>query len=702
MDYPITTIFHQQSLIQFQAARRSVLSDTKRTITWSSDCQNDIFSLLNREWLITNGLGGYSSGTLAGALTRRYHALLVAALDAPYGRTAFLNNLLERIDFLNGTHFYLGAEQPIDEQIIVHCAPHLAEFSLINGIPTWKFNINDTVIEKKILMPHLQNTVMISYTAVKAPAPVTINLRPFIHIRPHNAPFGASLIKHYLLTADGCKYEIYGDSKLPHLKLLLGGNNSRLILDGGTTQEIMHVIEAERGYDALSSLWTPGFFSANLSDGESVTLTASCEPWDTVMAITPEQALELESARKHDLIKKTDTSLHKGLPAELILAADQFIVSTSGRKTDSVCSHTAGDEPRSIIAGYHWFTDWGRDTMISLEGLTLVTKRFTEARWIIRTFSRYIRNGLLPNLFPEGENDGLYHTADATLWFFHAAYRYFSYTNDMETVEYLLPVLINIFNHHVEGTLYGIGIDNEDGLLRQGQNGYQLTWMDAKVEDWVVTPRDGKAVEINALWYNCIKILEKWISELKGTEASKPYSNLADKVFQSFNNKFWYNDGGYLYDVIDGKKGNNKDCRPNQIFSFSLDYPVLEPNKWSDVLYVVQQKLLTPFGLRSLAPGHIDYKPRYFGDLRARDAAYHQGTVWAWLIGPFIDAWLKVHDGDKLGARKFLEAFDNHLSDACVGSISEIFDAEKPFAPRGCIAQAWSVAEILRSFYKTS
>jgi predicted glycogen debranching enzyme len=380
------------------------------------------------------------------------------------------------------------------------------------------------------------------------------------------------------------------------------------------------------------------------------------------------------------------------------------VITPAGRAEEAARARAAGEHVRTVIAGYHWFTDWGRDTMISLEGLTLSTRRYPEAGYILRTFGHYVRDGLIPNMFPDGAREGLYHTADATLWFFHAVDRYTRVTGDTDTLRALLPIFVDIARHHLEGTRFGIGVDDADGLLRQGQQGYQLTWMDAKVDDWVVTPRRGKAVEINALWYNALCLLGDWLRDLgrpEGMADLDPGSH-ADRARRSFNERFWYADGGYLYDIVDGEHGNDAACRPNQVFAISLDHPVLDKARWPSVMQVVRDRLLTPVGLRSLAPGHPDYKPKYFGDLRARDAAYHQGTVWAWLIGPFVDAWLKVYPDDRAGARRLFEGFDRHLSDACVGSISEIFDAEAPYVPRGCVAQAWSVAEVLRGLLKTA
>jgi predicted glycogen debranching enzyme len=386
-----------------------------------------------------------------------------------------------------------------------------------------------------------------------------------------------------------------------------------------------------------------------------------------------------------------------------VLAADSFVV-TPGRAEDAVRARAAGDEARSVIAGYHWFTDWGRDTMISLEGLTLATGRQLEAGYILRTFARHVRDGLIPNLFPEGDREGLYHTADATLWFFHALDRYLAATGDRLTLELLLPTLLDIVDHHIKGTRFGIGVDPDDGLLRQGAEGYQLTWMDAKVDDWVVTPRRGKAVELNALWYNALRLAERWAGEVQGADGqllARRMADHAERARESFNRRFWYEEGGHLYDVVDGEQGDDPACRPNQVFAVSLPHPILDRERWEPVVRTVRDRLWTPVGLRSLAPGHPDYKPTYDGDLRSRDAAYHQGTVWAWLIGPFVDAWLKVHPEDPGSARRFLSGFESHLGEACIGSISEIFDAEEPYTPRGCVAQAWSVAEVLRAWLLT-
>jgi predicted glycogen debranching enzyme len=342
--------------------------------------------------------------------------------------------------------------------------------------------------------------------------------------------------------------------------------------------------------------------------------------------------------------------------------------------------------------------------MISLEGLSLLTGRWLEAGYILRTFAHYVRDGLIPNMFPDGAKEGKYNTADATLWFFHALNRYLERTKDRNTLESLLPVLIDIVEHHLRGTKFNIHVDRNDGLLAQGEAGYQLTWMDAKIGDWIVTPRRGKAVEINALWHNALRLLAGWLRESGDDAAAQQYEEHAERARVSFNKRFWFAEGGYLYDVVDveGGSANDPSLRPNQLLAISLDHPVLDAERWKPVIDIVETKLLTPLGLRTLSPDDPQYKPIYAGDLRSRDGAYHQGTVWAWLIGPFIDAWLKVHPHDRATARKFLARFPEHLSEAGIGTISEVFDAREPHNPGGCIAQAWSVAEVLRAWSKTA
>ena len=658
--------------------------------------------LLTREWLVANGLGGYAAGTIPGVPSRRYHGLLNAALPAPLGRHMMFNQLTEFLRLPDGTTAFLGGEERGGKPLEAAGIPFLKSFRLEVGLPVWTYAFGGIVLEKRIFLPHKQNTVYVNYRLTNGAQTVRLKLRPALHFRPHEAPVSHGHYGGYSLSCQENRYEIcIPSSGLPPLRLFLHGHRTAFTLESRHLVDLLYRVEESRGYESRGDLWCPGYFRADLTAGHDVTLVASTEGWETVLALQPAEALDAEHSRRHRLIAAADPAVQTGWPRQLILAADQFIITPGGRVEEAARAQAAGDEVRTVIAGYHWFTDWGRDTMISLEGLTLKTGRHAEAGYILRTFGHYIRDGLIPNMFPEGEREGLYHTADATLWYFHALDRYLAATNDGETLRLLLPKLLDIIDHHLRGTRFGIGVDPHDGLLRQGQQGYQLTWMDAKVGDWVVTPRRGKAVEINALWYNALRLLEGWLRADQPKKADE-IAGHAERAYRSFNERFWYAEGGYLYDVVDGEQGDDSACRPNQIFSFSLPNAVLAENRRPRVLQVVADRLLTPVGLRSLAPGHPDYKAKYFGDLRARDAAYHQGTVWCWLIGPFIDAWIRVHPEDRAGARRFLQGFEDHLGEACMGSISEVCDAESPFTPRGCVAQAWSVAEALRCWSKTA
>jgi predicted glycogen debranching enzyme len=659
---------------------------------------------VSREWLVTNGLGGYASGTVSGIMTRRYHALLIAALPAPMGRVVMLSHVQARVRTRDGRLMLLDPEWLSGDATPHHRTP-LAEFRLESGLPIWRYKGDDFVIEKRVVMPYRQNTVHISYRLLEASAPMRVELRPFVHFRYHESAVSETFSGPYALTVVDDRFEISAGADRPTLRLLIQGEDSALTFDRWRVSNLEYFEERNRGYAHDGAVWSPGYFHLSLDlDQPSAaegTLVASTENWDTVRALTPQDAIAAESFRRVQLLAQACPEARSGVPAELVLAADQFIITPAGRVEEAARASAAGDEVRTVIAGYHWFTDWGRDTMISLEGLTLLTGRYSEAGFILRTFAHYVRDGLIPNLFPEGEREGLYHTADATLWYFHAVDRYVKATGDIGTLRLLLPTLRDIIAHHQRGTRFGICVDTHDGLLRQGQEGYQLTWMDAKVDDWVVTPRRGKAVEINALYYNALRLLEEWTREEDGPDTSRPYAEAAELVRASFNARFWYAAGSYLYDVVDGESGDDASCRPNQIFAISLPHPVLEPNRWRPVVDVVRSKLLTPVGLRSLSSDHPSYRAQYYGDLRARDAAYHQGTVWAWLLGPFVDAWLKVSSDDRDLSREMLDGISAHLNEACIGSISEIFDAEPPFTPRGCIAQAWSVAEILRALVRT-
>lgn len=683
---------------------KSSFSGVVRRMAWDG-AQASRETLLNREWLVTNGLGGYASGTISGAITRRYHGLLIAALPAPAGRVVMWNHVSEFLHFGKEV-VSLGGEERAGGQLNLQGADFLREFRLDDGLPVWVYHVRGLVLEKRITLPHLQNTVHLNYQVIEGSDLPRLELRPAFQFRHHETSVNEGLPGPYAFTTTGERYEISDEKNVfPPLRLKICGHQSNFKIDEQIIHQVVYRTEQSRGYSYEGDLWSPGSFQLDLRSDEPTTLIGSTESWDIVEVLSPAQAFYSEYQRRMRIAQEAVPEANQGIGAELISAADQFVITPAGRFEEAARAHAAGDEVRTVIAGYHWFTDWGRDTMISLEGLTLVTGRWAEAGYILRTFAYYVRDGLIPNMFPDSSKEGRYNTADATLWFFHALHRYLSVTDDRITLKLLLPQLIDIVEWHLRGTKFNIHVDPADGLLAQGIEGYQLTWMDAKMGDWVVTPRRGKAVEINALWYNALELLVRWLEVTGDDAAAKKYAGHARKARESFNQRFWFEEGGYLYDVVDcnGNAGSfDTSCRPNQVFALSLDHPVLDEQRWAAVLDVVEKKLLTPVGLRSLSPDDPEYKPIYSGDLRSRDGAYHQGTVWAWLIGPFIDAWIRGHPNETRKARHFLDHFADHLGEAGIGTIGEVFDAREPHAPGGCIAQAWSVAEVLRSWVKTA
>jgi predicted glycogen debranching enzyme len=675
------------------------MSNVLRRIAYRKSGPDSRDALLDKEWLVTNGLGGYASGSLAGVITRGFHGYLVAALPTPLGRILLLNDLIEKVEIPDELSIQLSGEERVNAPLKAQGAEFLEEFRLGDGIPVWTFRFGEVSIEKRVIMVHRQNTVHVNYRMISG-TKLNLTLRPSVNFRPHEAPVNTPIAGNYTFTVIEDSFEISSQTTIPPLRLMLHGKDKSLTMDRTRFQEVVYRLEESRGYPARGDLWSPGYFSVVLTPDDPVTLVASAESWDSIRAIEPKFAEGAEGVRRKRLLARATAVAQEGTAAELVLAADQFIIVPEGRSDETARARAAGDEVRTVIAGYPWFTDWGRDTMISLEGLTLTTGRHAEASFILRTFADYVRRGLIPNMFPEGHDEGLYHTADATLWFFHALARYLSASQDPILLPQILQQLDEIIDYHLRGTDFGIHVDPNDGLLIQGAEGYQLTWMDAKVDGWVVTPRRGKAVEINALWYNALCNMRDWLRQEGRHARAAQIAKHAAKCRESFQKRFWFEAGGYLYDVVDGENGDDSSLRPNQIFAVSLDFPVLAQDKWPDILKCIEERLLTPVGLRTLAPEEKDYKPKYYGNLRDRDAAYHQGTVWPWLIGPYIDAWLKVHPKEPSEAMKLLRAFDGRLSENAVGSIGEIFDAEEPYTHRGCVAQAWSVAEVLRSYAK--
>ncbi len=660
------------------------------TLTIPRHVLSDHDSCLSREWLVTNGLGGYASETLLGAPTRRYHGMFVPDLPAPCGRTVMIPRLDEEAVVEGEAFFFSGVE--FDDGRIQSDLPQLlTEFMREWLTPVWRLAVKGRRIEKRILMPYGQNSVYVEYRLVEG-EPLQLRLRPFVTFRMLNARLSEAQSTPFHLSVFDRGCEMHLRDNVPALKMCLRPQVGDFITEHCASPGVCYRVDRDRGSEYIEDHVSPGYFTADLTVDRPIAFVASTESWDMLDGAI-EDILKAEACRVGGLLAHLEQEGSDELERFLTLAADQFIVIPGSRIEERTLSNKTTDQTRTVIAGYHWFTDWGRDTMISLEGLTLCTGRYHEAQSILRTFARYVQDGLLPNLFPEGQRKALYHTADATLWYFHALNRYYKVTHDDETLRTLYPVVRSILEHHIRGTHFGIGVDRQDGLLRAGAEGYQLTWMDAKVDDWVVTPRRGKPVEIQALWYNALCCMSQW-GGIVG-EPTDQWAALASQASRSFNRLFWHHEGGYLLDVLDGERGNDSSLRPNQILAVSLENPILDQMKWRAVVDVVSQKLMTPFGLRSLAQHHRNYQPRYFGDLRARDAAYHQGTVWVWLIGPFIDAWLKVYPEIAV-ARTMLDGFRAHLLEEGIGTVSEIFDGDPPYTPRGCIAQAWSVAEVLR------
>ena len=663
------------------------------TISFSAPWQNPA-SFLEREWLITNGLGGYASGTLAGIDTRRYHGLFLPNLIAPKGRHLLLSRFEEEL-VIAGSSVRMGAVQPPAENAAANSMQWVDAIHIGSNSARWVYKVQGTVIEKTIAMPHLRNTVHIRYRMLLGDATL-LKLRPFLPLRRQDAELGkANDGVPEVKNVSPERIEISQADKNLLLRLWFVEQQIKYVAEQHAVTELL-LREKSRGQAFEESITSPGYFLSELSMEKPLHLVASVEDWDHLNA-----NFDSVISEEGDRIKRLlDQSGHvdDDMVAQLTVAADQFLIRPENRPADAAQAKSEGHLLRSVIAGYHWFGDWGRDTMISLEGLMLCTGRHAEAKATLLTFAQYVRDGLLPNLFPEGEQAGLYHTVDASLWYFHAVQRYLHYTQDETILDHLLPVLRNIIEHHMSGTRFGIHMDTRDGLISASSPLHPLTWMDAHMGDLIFTPRRGKPVEIQALWYNALCLMSEW--ERSSATLATLYTTCAQQVYATFNARYWNKDAGCLFDVIDGADGDDASVRPNQIFSISLDKPVLAQEYWRPVLTQVQTKLLTPYGLRTLSFDNPAYRPTYFGDLATRDAAYHQGTVWPWLIGHFIDAWLKL-DRDAAQARSMLAAFPAHLAEAGVGTISEVFDAQLPHVPHGCIAQAWSVAEVLRAWLRT-
>lgn len=626
---------------------------------------------IEQEWLETNGLGGWSSSSVIGSNTRRYHGLLVAATNPPAERMALVSKLDETI-VCDGQRFELATNNYGD---VVHPQgfQYVSRF-LKDLFPVWIYEAGEIQLQKTIAMIHGENTVVIIYKVLKSPAPFTLELLPLLSVRGYHAVSQANeaVQQQYSFVNDVFHTRLYDGTPDIFFKVPSAG----FAPDAKWFYHFNYSVEKYRGLDYMEDLYAPGTFNVNLQEGETLGIIIST---GNPVNQDAHNLLENETRRRQALLPAEPV---RDITRQLILAADQFIVKR-------------GDHLKTIIAGYHWFTDWGRDTMISLPGLCLSTGRFTDAKKILSAFAQSVSMGMLPNRFQDNNEPPEYNNVDGTLWYFIAVHKYLEATGDSNFIlNDILPVLKEIIDWHFKGTRFNIHVD-EDGLLYAGEQGQQLTWMDARIGSWVVTPRMGKPVEIQALWYNALQIFAHLLLlNQQETDAAQVIAS-AQKAKNSFTGKFWWTGGNYLFDLINEFGEPITDLRPNQLLAISLPFPLIEGEQAKMVLQAVEDQLYTPVGLRTLPKTDQHYIPVYGGDAYHRDSAYHEGTVWSWLLGPYIDALIKVHQSPTK-AIEVINAFSYHMNEGCIGSVSEIFDAEPPHHPRGCIAQAWGVAELLR------
>ncbi|MBK8032373.1 MAG: glycogen debranching enzyme family protein [Chloroflexi bacterium] len=656
------------------------------------------------EWLVTNGIGGYASGSLSGQVRSRYHGLLIAALTPPLGRTLLLSQFAESVTY-NERVYPLTSDST--------SSPHLIRFTLHGTLPVWTYTFADALLEKCVWMDHGANTTHIRYELTRGLEPCLLTVRPVVncrdsHFNTHRPPWSPRVT----ITPHGVV--VHMANGLPPLHLATADVHFEPQVDYLPDRPLS--FETARGLDDRDDSYAIGAFTVTLRRGETVAFAASTHP---IPDMNTAASLQAYRQREQSLLAQSDFQTEPSWIQQLVLAADQFIVARP------LPGHLDG---LTVLAGYPWFSDWGRDTMIALPGLALATGRFSVAANILRTFARFVDQGMLPNRFPDVGEQPEYNTVDATLWYFQAIRHYVSVTQDLDLLRDLYPVLVDIIAWHDRGTRFGIHVDPLDGLLAAGTDDVQLTWMDVKLHtrylpydrllqapetlwlpaflailqmfgvetpNWVVTPRSGKQVEINALWFNALLTMAEFSTYLG--LVPNDYAQLAARVQASFA-RFWNPNAGYCFDGIDTPEGlPDPTLRPNQLFAVALPHSPLTPDQQRQVVDVCARQLVTPFGLRSLAPNHPDYQGAFRGNLFLRDAAYHQGTVWSWLIGAFVEAHLRVY-GDKAAARAYLFAYANHLNEHGLGTISEVFSGNPPHDPGGCLAQAWGVAEVLRAW----
>ncbi|MFH0772623.1 MAG: amylo-alpha-1,6-glucosidase [Candidatus Omnitrophota bacterium] len=646
-------------------------------IRFGSEICGDFQSATEKEWLETNGLGGYASSTIIGTNTRKYHGLLVATTKPPLGRMVMLSKLEETLVLRDGSRYNLSCNK---YPAVIHPEGYryMEEFRL-DPFPIFTYRIGDIVVEKAVFMVHGENSTVITYKVLISSGYFELVVRPLVAARDYhwisieNMNFNKT-VEHF----EGyLKMKPYSESPI----LYLANNADRFEPTGYWYKTFEYQKEKERGLEYNEDLYSPGEFGFLVKEGDKVYMVASTEG----RKMRSVEVLESSEVLRRNEIAEA-VNLSDPLAIQLAISADSFLV----KRMDGLTT---------VLAGYHWFWDWGRDALISLPGAALTLGRFKEARDILLTFAKHCDQGMIPNRFPEESKDPDYNTVDASLWFFWAVHKFLEYTNDYAFVEAnILDCMEEIIQYYINGTRFGIKMD-KDGLISTADSDLQLTWMDAKVGGWVVTPRNGKAVEVNALWYNALKIMES-ICDGLNLKYKNECARLAFLAKKNYDLIFWNEASGCLYDCVN-EEGPDKSIRPNQIFALSLPFRLLPKEKEKKVLDVVGKELLTPYGLRTLSPGDSNYRGIYIGDQRTRDASYHQGTVWPWLLSHFITAYLNVYGrtkNTKEEAKRFLIPITDHLKEAGIATISEIFDGDPPYHPRGAISQAFSVAEILRIY----
>jgi len=637
---------------------------------------------IQKEWLLTNGIGGFSSSTIIGSNARRYHGLLFASFNPPIERHLFLSKIDETV-FIDSFPYNIHSFSTGDYKMTGY--NHQQEFSM-DSIVHYKYLVKNIIIEKKITMVHGRNAVAIIYRVKNTEHNTRLRLAPLVNFRDF----------HHISRRENLNFNVKKESTGLIISPVSQKNALKIMIDKGEIirqdnnwfNSMYYDIEKDRGLDAFEDHYIPCHIEISLKPWEEKELTVYAE-------VGSENDSEFREMAMPDgkLLLENEINRIKGIQDKINI--DDAFAKTLAAAADTFIVQRKSTKSKTIIAGYPWFSDWGRDVMIAFPGLTLATGRYDDAKQILYTYSKYVKDGLIPNMFPDAGNEPLYNSVDAALWFFEAVNKYLEYTDDMDFIKTdIYKSLVSIIEHFKNGTIFSIYMD-EDGLISSGDKDTQLTWMDAKVGDWVVTPRHGKAVEINALWYNALKVMEKISENLKYDSAE--YTRLSNLSYDSFADKFWNDDLKCLHDVI-GDGYIDSRVRPNQIFAVSLSFQVISGKKAEAIVRKVWDELYTPFGLRSLAEYEAEYRGTYSGDQHSRDGAYHQGTVWGWLTGHFITAFLRVYKNKREIAKEMIEPFKSHIYDGCIGTISEIFEGYEPHYPRGCFAQAWSVAEVLRVY----